>query len=369
MNKLFIIHYYPIDYFPPVMNLIETLEKKIDITVSSTQRSNSLVEFKGIRVKIFRKIKENKSDNSVKILIKYFIFTLFTLGLLIRKRPNAILYYESISAFPAYLYKYFFNRKVKLCIHYHEYMTPEEYKKNGMRLSRFNLKLEKSWLLQNAIWISQTNEYRKAFFLKDNPNISKSICHLLPNYPPQNWLCTHKNHVGDIVKCVYIGSLSLKDTFVLDFCRWVNLQGGKVQFDIYSFNFHQDTFDAIEALHSPFIKFYKEGVKYMEIPHILKFYDVGVLLYRAQTLNFKFNETNKFYEYLICGLDVWYPKEMTLLHEMDKSLFAPDIKEMDINNGLFPKLDFSSRLVNNSSYNMFSEKVYESFLQLINNNF
>lgn len=129
MNKLFIIHYYPIDYFPPVMNLIETLEKKIDITVSSTQKSNSLVEFKGIRVKIFRKIKENKSDNSVKILIKYFIFTLFTLGLLIRKRPNAILYYESISAFPAYLYKYFFNRKVKLCIHYHEYMTPEEYKK------------------------------------------------------------------------------------------------------------------------------------------------------------------------------------------------------------------------------------------------
>lgn len=368
MNKLFIIHYYPIDYFPPVINLIEALENRIAIIVSSSQKSNSLVEYRGNKAKIYRKIKENKLDNSPRRLIKYLIFTILTLKLLIRERPSTILYYESISALPAYLYKRFFNCKVKLCIHYHEYMTPFEYNRPGMRLAKLNLKLEKSWLFRNAIWISQTNKYRKTFFLKDNPHIPESVCHILPNYPPKSWLCKCKRHEGDTIKCVYIGSLSLKDTFVLDFCRWIDRQCGRVQFDIYSFNFHQDTVNAIEALQSPFIKFYREGIKYVEIPRLLRFYDVGVLLYKAQTLNFKYNETNKFYEYLICGLDVWYPKEMTLLHEMDKSVFAPCIEEMNINNDVFPELEFSMRIVDNSSYHKFSEEVYISFLQSINNN-
>lgn len=82
-------------------------------------------------------------------------------------------------------------------------------------------------------------------------------------------------------------------------------------------------------------------------------------------MNFKYNETNKFYEYLISGLDVWYPKEMTLLHEMDKSVFAPQIVEMDITQGLFPNVELSPREVDNSSYDRFSEGVYESFMQFL----
>lgn len=42
MNKLFVIHYYPIDYFPPVMNLIDSLGEKVEIRVSTLQKSNSL---------------------------------------------------------------------------------------------------------------------------------------------------------------------------------------------------------------------------------------------------------------------------------------------------------------------------------------
>lgn len=367
MNKLFVIHYYPLDYFPPVMNLIETLEDKIDIIVSSTKKSNSLSEFEGHQVTIYRKIKENKADNSIEILTKYFLFSILTLWQLIRKKPNIVLYYESISAFPAYLYKCFFNHKVKLCIHYHEYMPPAEYDRPGMRLSKFNLKLEKSWLFHNATWISQTNEYRKILFLKDYPHIPETVCHLLPNYPPQKWLCKHKAHEGNVVKCVYVGSLSLKDTFVLDFCRWIDQQCGKVQFDIYSFNFHKDTLEAVESLHSPYIRFHKEGIRYAEIPRLLDHYDVGVLLYKVQTLNVKYCETNKFYEYLIAGLDVWYPKEMTLLHEMDKSVFTPNIVEMDITNGIFPKLNLSPKVVDNTSYDRYCERVYESFLQSLEN--
>ena len=48
-----------------------------------------------------------------------------------------------------------------------------------------------------------------------------------------------------------------------------------------------------------------EGIEYFEIPKILKNYHVGVVLYKAVTLNYKYNSPNKIFEYLACGLDVW----------------------------------------------------------------
>lgn len=361
MDKLFIIHYLPIDYYPPALNLINALEDKAIIKVSSMRKSNPLPEYDSKVSKIYRIIKENKRDSSLKVLVKYLWFCFYTLLKLIQTKPNVVFYYESNSALPAYLYKHYINNDVKLCIHYHEYLTPFDYSLPGRRLLKYNHILETSYLYQVACWISQTNEYRRNLFLKDYPNIIKNVCYILPNYPPKNWLSERKEHNGEVVKCVYVGSLSLQTTFVLEFCKWINQQQGRVTFDIYSFNFHKDTLEAVEKLHSPYIHFHKEGVKYSEIPNLLDRYDVGVLLYKAKTLNFKYNETNKFYEYLICGLDVWYPKEMTLLHEMDKSVFAPEIVEMDITNGKFPELNMNRRIVDNSSYNRMCEDVYDGF--------
>lgn len=349
------------------MNFVESLEDKIDITVSTMRKSNLLPDFTSEKVLIHYNINENKTDGSLRVLTKYFLFSILTLWQLIRKKPDVVLYYESISAWPVYLYKRFFRRKVKVCIHYHEYMSLLEYDRPGMRLSKANHKLEHSYLYQRAKWISQTNEYRRDLFLKDYPGIAKNVCRILPNYPPKSWQRKRKEHNVDTVKCVYVGSLSLKDTYVLEFCQWINQQNGKVTFDIYSFNFHKDTLEAVEKLHSPYIHFYKDGVSYSDIPALLDKYDVGLLLYKARTMNFKWNETNKFYEYLVCGLDVWYPKEMTLLHEMDKSVFAPQILEMDITQGVFPAVELSPRQVDNSSYDRFCEKIYESFLTYIKN--
>lgn len=365
MNKLFVIHYYPIDYFPPVMNLIDSLGEKVEIRVSTLQKSNSLDAYGNKKAKIYRRFKENKKRSSLFVLVQYIFFSLFTLYQLIRQKPDAVLYYESISAFPAYLYKRFVGHKVKLCIHYHEYMTPAEYCRPGMRLSKLNHSLETSYLYHVATWVSQTNQYRREFFMNVEPQLSECVCHILPNYPPASWFRKRKLHANEIVKCVYVGSLSLTDTYVLEFCQWIAKQHGKVLFDIYSFNFHKNTLDAIEKLQCPYIEFHKEGIKYSEIPDLFDRYDVGVLLYKAKTMNFKYNETNKFYEYLISGLDVWYPKEMTLLHEMDKSVFAPQIVEMDITQGLFPNVELSPREVDNSSYDGFSEGVYESFMQFL----
>lgn len=65
MNKLFVIHYYPIDYFPPVMNLIDSLGEKVEIRVSTLQKSNSLDAYGNKKAKIYRRFKENKKRSSL----------------------------------------------------------------------------------------------------------------------------------------------------------------------------------------------------------------------------------------------------------------------------------------------------------------
>ena len=362
MNKLFVVHYYPVDYFPPVMNLINTLQDKVKICVSSTRKSNALDEYKAAGAQIFKPTKENKADSSIMVLLKYLYLSLFTLLKLITNKPDVVLYYESVSAFPVFLYKRFFRRKVKVCIHYHEYMTPEEYCRPGMRLSKFNHKLEITYLYNAACWISQTNEYRKRFFLNDYPFINHAKCHVMPNYPPRSWHVERKKYAADgIVKCVYVGSLSLHDTYVKEFCEWVAKQQGKVTFDIYSFNFYADVKAAIHEISSPYITFHEKGVAYHDIPAVLAKYDVGLLLYKAKTLNVRYCETNKFYEYLISGLDVWYTKEMILLHTMDKHLYNQHFVEMDLSNNISQDIDFASRIVDNTGYNKFCEDIYEEY--------
>ena len=96
MNKLFVIHYYPIDYFPPVMNLIDSLGEKVEIRVSTLQKSNSLDAYGNKKAKIYRRFKENKKRSSLFVLVQYIFFSLFTLYQLIRQKPDAVLYYESI---------------------------------------------------------------------------------------------------------------------------------------------------------------------------------------------------------------------------------------------------------------------------------
>lgn len=360
MTKLFVVHYYPADYFPPVMNFVDTLADKADLVLVSMRKANALKEYTNSKIRIDRPVSESKSDTSWKVLVKYCYFTLFTLLKLLLYKPDIIIYYESVSALAPYLYKRLFRKKIKICIHYHEYMTETEYKRPGMRISDFNHQLEVSYLYSRADWISQTNEKRKELFMNDYPFIAKVRCRLLPNYPPENWFVASKTHINETIKCVYIGSLSLTDTFIEKFCAWVARQNGKVIFDIYSFNFHVGVKKCIENTHSPFISFHECGILYQEIPKLLAKYDVGLLLYKATALNFQYNETNKFYEYLINGLDVWYPKEMLLLHNMDKSQFGPDIVEMDFGN-IDNFIPFIRTYVNNRSYNWYAETVYSSF--------
>lgn len=365
MHKLSIIHYQPISFYPPSMNLIHILEDKMDIEVLTTQPDKGPLCYKPFKAKL-RSTKISKtSDNSVVRFLKYGWFVFFCLIRLILRRPRYVMYYESVSAMPVYLYKRYFNRKAKIVIHYHEYTTEQEYIHPGARLFNLNHKKERHWLYRHATWVSQTNETRLSFFVQDNPMIPSQARNILPNYPPRSWHLKRKEHIGEPVKCVYIGSLSLEDTFVEEFCRWVITQNGKITFDIFSFNFKEDTLKVINAFSSPYIRFHQEGVLYTDIPNLLADFDTGMLLYKAKSPNMAYNETNKLYEYLICGLDVWYPKEMTLLHSIDKSRFAPNIATMDFEDMSKFGYKCEKRIVDNRNYRLFAEDVYLSFFETI----
>lgn len=364
MSKITIIHDYPISYFPPAMNMVNVLEDKIKVDVITTAPDRGKLNYSPPKAKLYVPVHNKKTDGTLMRLWKSFWFYLCCFIRLCITKPDAILYYESISALPVYYYKRYINRKVKVMIHYHEYMTPEEYNRPGMRIHKLCLRKEDGYLFNHADWISQTNYKRMELFRQDYPNLKESICHILPNYPPKSWWRKEKVHSGDTTKCVYVGSLSSSTTYVREFCEWVKKQDGKVTFDIYSFNFHQEIKEYLTQLNCQWINFYEEGVAYDNIPNMLDKYDVGLLLYKANSFNFQWNETNKFYEYLICGLDVWYPKEMLFIHEMDKTKFAPKIVEVDFKN-IQIEPDCTKNTIDNASYFCFADEVYNEFYKYI----
>ena len=363
MKHLVIIHNLPIDYYPPAFNLLEVVvEKNIDVTVVTTHPSigHNLARPKGAR--ILYPIIERRGGNQFINFIRQIYFVIYAFLVLVKTRPDVVLYYESSSAFAPYLYRKLRGKKVSICVHFHEYTRIEDYKLPGMRIQRVARKLEERYLLRNCQWVSHTNKYRLDLFRKDYPFLTDAQSHILPNYPPGSWKVSVKRHNGVPVKCVLIGSLSIKGTFIREFCNWVLSQNGNVTIDFYSYNFHPEIINFFKEIHSPYLTLHSDGIPYNAIPSILSNYDVGVLLYKPYSLNVIYCETNKFYEYLSCGLDVWFPVSMTLLNEMDKSIFAPDIQSFDVNANKFPNIDENSRLVDNSQFNYVCEPIYEKFL-------
>ena len=150
-------------------------------------------------------------------------------------------------------------------------------------------------------------------FASDHPKLPSGILKVIPNYPPKSWLRhtnLKKSDGHTVIKTVYVGSLSLKDTFIKEYCDWVLKQNGKVYFHIYAYNLHDDTIAYLKSLNTDYIVFYTKGVEYNKMPTLLADYDIGLILYKAHTKNYKYNAPNKLFEYLVCGLKVFYPDVM-----------------------------------------------------------
>ena len=305
----------PLEYYPPVTNFLNVMVKHaFFVKVWTTHNTKKRITYHNEKLKtINRSPFPEKSDNVLERIFKYFYFNISCFIGLIKYKPEAILYYESYSVYPVFLYMKFFGKATKLYIHYHEYEDRESYK-NGMKLVKYYHELEKKFLYKRASWISQTNKERLHMFASDHPKLPSEVLKIMPNYPPKIWSSqvNGKSKASkDIIRTVYVGSLSLKDTFIREYCDWVLKQNGKVCFHVYAYNLDDDTIEYLSSLNTDYIVFYTKGVEYNKMPALLADYDIGLILYKAHTKNYKHNAPNKLFEYLACKLLVLYPDVMS----------------------------------------------------------
>jgi len=349
-KKVAIIHFQPLEYYPPITNLINYIAGKHiedfsyvkvfscnnvkgrnkyqvlsikyqDNGGESKRKPNSILNIHHSSFIIKRSPFPKENDNGIVRLLKYLHFNLFTLIGLITFRPIILLYYESYSVWPAFVYTRYFNRKCRIFIHNHEYESKKEYE-DMMKSVKYYHTLEKKWLYPRAQWISQTNANRLHFFHQDHPTIKPEQLKIMPNYPPKEWKIKgerlkvqgtrykvhdemHENTKP--LTLVYVGSLSFQSTYLKELCEWVLSQNGQVQFDVYAYNLYEDVKTYLKELNAPWVNYYEQGVEYNEQPHLLAQYDVGLILYKAHNQNYTHNAPNKLFEYLACDLDVWYP--------------------------------------------------------------
>jgi len=242
-------------------------------------------------------------------------------------KPDRILYFETISSLTPILLSRLPGRKPELFIHYHEYMNNEEYQK--MFLNRSFHKMEMK-IYSQARWISQTNADRMAMFLRDIGRAGLSNTHILPNYPPASWnKGSHEKSLGKPLRLVYVGSLGSMDLlYIREVVQWVGSRGGELSLDIYCFQVPEEIRRFIRDQHCDFVHL-KGQVAYNKLPDILPQYDVGLILYKGGPDNTIYSVSNKMYEYLVCGLDVWYPKEVTGSHGLDSPELWPKVLRLD----------------------------------------
>ncbi|MFN1835371.1 hypothetical protein AB2B38_008925 [Balneola sp. MJW-20] len=325
MTNIAIIHTLPLEFYPPVTNFIDFLSKQDDIELSvfSTGNDKNRQIYKNDSIKIYRFNNLGKSILSKGISSVLNSFKI--LFILLRKKPNILIYYETFSAGRVILPCIFFRKK-KLIVINHEYFSNEWYQTTASKSIRFYHKIEQNYLFKKANKISQTNADRRKLFLEDNVGLDGNKMILLPNYPSKNWRGKQiELNSVDILKTVYVGTLSLDYSYVREYCNWVINKKGKVLFDIYSYNLDDKTKSYVKGLNSPYIRIFDKGIEYRKIPVQLEGYHVGLVLYKAITKNFQYNAPNKIFEYLALDLDVWCS---------DKLITARDYERLDC----YPKM-------------------------------
>jgi hypothetical protein len=313
MPKLAIIHFNPIEQYPPVLNWLNFLADSevpgLEVLVFTMRPAGRRPLFipRAGNIRIIRPAAQRggKPAAYARYLWYYIVTTLRLTGW----RPDSVLYYETLSGLPAIIYKRYIRKRSALCIHYHEYTSETEYRE-GMVLSRWIHRYEKK-AYRLARWISQTNEDRAALFRKDMAGDDCLPVRVLPNYPPAVWETARKKEPGmaSPIRIVYVGALSMETMFTREMADWVACRPGEVIWDIYSDNITQEAREFLESFGGKGIRFC-EAVDYFSLPEVLAGYDVGIILYKGHIPNYVYNAPNKLFEYLACGLDVWFPDVM-----------------------------------------------------------
>ncbi|KGE86609.1 hypothetical protein IX84_20150 [Phaeodactylibacter xiamenensis] len=324
----------PLEYYPPVTNLLDIIHQRKPFTVKvySTHNTKHRPVYNRASIPVYRSDYPAYVANPLLKIWAYLQLVIKPLWYMWRFRPDAILYYEPHSAAPAYLYKRYFRSRVKVFIHNHEYYAPEEFNEAAMGSIRFFHHLERTYLYKKAVWISQTNRQRLALFHKDYPFIPSQVLHTLANYPPESWQKHRKSRLASPrVRLLYIGALSFENTHIKSVVDFVLQHQDQMSLDIYAYNVSQEVQQFLEGQDEEVIRYFKAGVNYIDIPNIAQSFDIGLVLYNGHNLNYIYNAPNKLFEYLACGLNVWVPEELAGCRPYLNSQNRPQVLSLNYN--------------------------------------
>lgn len=366
---ILVLHFRPISLYPPVLNLLKYISENTDLRVivlTSSTKLSKHVNYKNVEVieafphefKGFKKILFAK--------FRYIRFYLMTLSLIVKYKFCSIIFYESISVIGLWLSKQLklLSSDITIAAHYHEYYTPKEIK-NLMLLEQIGYRTENA-ILKSCDWVSHTNVYRRNLFLKDKKYLSSRIVHAMPNFPSINWSKSENKitNISQPIKLVFVGALSLEDMYVKEVIDWIHKQNGRLTLDIISLNIKDEVLDLIQEDNSETIQ-YIGSYDYVDLPQVLVNYDVGLILYNGNSTNFIYNAPNKLFEYLACGLDVWFSKDLVTSKDYIIENSYPKILEVDFNR--LDKFDYQFAISRKGLFHkptdFYCESVYQNFLK------
>lgn len=364
-SVLFIFHFRPIENYPPVQNLINVALKQKQFSriycVTSKGKEKPL-SFNN-KVKILRL--GNSKSTKFKLWLSYILFAFIGVWKLIVLKPRFVLYYETLSMYPVYFYKRYINNSIRVCIHYHEYVSKKEFERLP-GIEKIYQKLE-NFLYQNCSWISQTNEVRLDKFLKDKHlTFDSEIHHELPNFPSEQWAKQNTFwKPNEALKIVYVGySLTEEGSYLKELIHLLSTSAFEIQLNLYCFE--SNTFvEELAGRHGSLVVNLHAPKAYSELPNILKNHHVGLILYKAKTDNYLYNAPNKLFEYLSCGLDVWYPEEMQGIHSFDSKEEPRVIRLNFSDEEALNKIDIIRHIEKRKRKTFFAEEIYGNFFKTI----
>jgi hypothetical protein len=360
MNKLAIVHFQPIEKYPPVLNFINSIivEKNITCKVYTLNVEDDNW-FSAINCQIYR-----IGKSALHPILRYWgylQFNLITFIKLVYFNPKIVVAYETYSILPVFFYKTLYSHS-KIFIHYHEYTSIAEIE-NASIYFKFIHFFEKKIFL-TCDFISHTNSDRLELFLLNNSRIEKSKTFVAPNLPPSNWYEFAKSNkeinFSGVIKIVHVGAIGLNSTYIKEMINWVVLQNGKYCIDFYTSNISEDAKKIFEKLQSKYVKLL-DPINYYDLPKVLIKYDIGVTLYNGNIPNYVYNVPNKLFEYLSCGLNVWYSCDLISTRkfvELNNIKGCQEIDFTSINNHLLDTVNsFNKNVFFENTRNSLKEKV------------
>lgn len=318
--KIAFVHQLPLEIYPPATNALADLARQDGWEVRAWSSANS----KGLPIYamddgvVRRPGYPGARCGSIKRLAGFLRWHLTVARELARWQPDGILSIEPHSALAVWMYYRLFGGTARLFIHHHEYYAPADFLGAGSRTSRICHHFEKSYLFKIAEWVSQTNDTRLRMMQGDCAAVTAAKARVWPNYPPREWIArgqgvdrARQNKPESApLRLVCVGSLSFEDTYIQEVCKWVAARPDQVSLHLCGHNVKPDVWEWLESLKAPNISTHPAGCAYDALPDLLTQFDVALVLYKGNTLNFVHNVPNKAIEALTCGLEVWYPPEM-----------------------------------------------------------